>query len=457
MSRSATARAQYGTWLPLRVVACALFLAASCRNPAESSGDRPPAVENTRAERAPPHGVLVAHALGAIHGMTYTNSLEALRCNHARGFRWFEVDLTLTLDQQLVAFHTKHERRASLQKPIAQLAFSDVQGARYGGKFPIPRFSDVLNEARSLGDAVLVLDTKSWDDDMLSAVQRTLAPSFVGGSNPRVVFQSYGEKDIEAVARLARSCGAELILTLYQTRATDQDVVRMAKEHGAIAIVATPQRFTPWLAERLHAERIPILVHTVNEHEQVAALTRAGADGFYTDTYVPYERMTADRRNLLECGATQPSPRDLLPWLERNLATKSDYQTSTCVVRRDGRVELEGCDSKPAITGLGLAVPPGGEVHVELEAEAPAAGSAFWFQVLWKDGTKPQRPERIQLAPNERRTFTRDAVLASGSPGVAARLGMSAANSGLIIHRLLVALKPGPTSGTVSDGSLDGG
>jgi glycerophosphoryl diester phosphodiesterase len=37
---------------------------------------------------------LIAHAGGAINQQTYTNSLEALNANYAKGFRFFEIDLS---------------------------------------------------------------------------------------------------------------------------------------------------------------------------------------------------------------------------------------------------------------------------------------------------------------------------------------------------------------------------
>jgi glycerophosphoryl diester phosphodiesterase len=442
MGRSTTRRSRCSLW---RVaLAAALPVVLACRGAAES------APVNAKV----PRGVLVAHALGSIDGVAYTNSLEALRCNHARGFRWFEVDLTLTLDQQLVAFHTQHEKHASLPRPIDQLPYSDVQRARYRGRFSIPLFADVLREAQSLGGVVLVTDTKRWSPEMLGAVRRALAAAPEGGSAPRIVFQSYGEKDIEDVARLAKEVGAGLILTLYQTRAVDQQVLEMAQKHDAIAVVANSRRFTPWLAGQLHAAHIPIVVHTVNDHEQVVELTRAGADGFYTDTYVPYQTMAADPRSLLACGATEASPRDLRPWLERSLSNPTDFRLSSCAVQRAGHVlELSGCDSKPAISGPNLAVPPGGKVHVELEAEAPSAGAELSFQVLWKDGSKAEKPQRISLAPGERRTVTRDAVLTAGSSGVETLLRMSSSDSRLSVRRLTVALNAGPTASSAPTSS----
>lgn len=47
----------------------------------------------------------IAHAGGAIDSNTYTNSLEALDLSYSKGFRYFELDLILSSDNQIVASH----------------------------------------------------------------------------------------------------------------------------------------------------------------------------------------------------------------------------------------------------------------------------------------------------------------------------------------------------------------
>lgn len=47
----------------------------------------------------------IAHAGGAIDGLTYTNSLEAMNLNYKKGFRLFELDIITTSDHYYVAAH----------------------------------------------------------------------------------------------------------------------------------------------------------------------------------------------------------------------------------------------------------------------------------------------------------------------------------------------------------------
>ncbi len=47
----------------------------------------------------------IAHAGGEIDGVKYTNSLEALNLNYAKGFRYFELDFIRSSDNKYVAAH----------------------------------------------------------------------------------------------------------------------------------------------------------------------------------------------------------------------------------------------------------------------------------------------------------------------------------------------------------------
>ena len=51
----------------------------------------------------------IAHAGGEINNDIYTNSLEALDLNYSRGFRFFELDILKTYDNELVAVHNWKE------------------------------------------------------------------------------------------------------------------------------------------------------------------------------------------------------------------------------------------------------------------------------------------------------------------------------------------------------------
>jgi glycerophosphoryl diester phosphodiesterase len=209
---------------------------------------------------------VIAHALGEIRGETYTNSREAFQENHARGFRWFEVDLMLTADSQVVAAHDPHdlERVPRLGLTVLQL-------------------DDLIALAEECVDCRFVLDVKdgkSWGSpDTFAAIHQRVAKrgrTVLG----RLVPQAYAEPDVKTV-RAIYGPSQPLILTLYRSRANDDEVVAIARRTTGLAFVTAP-------ANRVvRGLPVPLFSHTVNLPGQARWLLRRGVTGLYTDRIAP--------------------------------------------------------------------------------------------------------------------------------------------------------------------------
>ena len=434
-------------WTRLGVFTIGAAVALACgRNEVVTHEAPSNAVQIRKGERSVTveRGLLVAHALGEIGGVQYTNSLEAFQCNYRRGYRWFEVDLALTSDGELVCFHEGNEAQAGLRGTIGQLTFSQVEAARYAGRYPIPRFSNVLSEADRSGDVVFVTDTKGWSSAMIDAVRR-VAIENDGKRRHRaqLVLQSYGEQDIADVKHLSRQIGADIVLTLYASSADDAQVEAMVRKYDVAAVVADARRFSPWLADRLHAMSTPILVHTINDHREILRLTRAGADGFYSDSYRPYGAALQNIEQGADCLAGGRQATDFSQWSERDISRAGDFALAGCAKRRDNAVELAACESTAAITGAMLAVPVDYSVHANIDLEGGQEGSSVWVELLQKNRGQPARGrERVQLRPGERRELSFDVNLPQGSPGIEVRLGLESVNDRLLVHGLRLSLSP---------------
>lgn len=410
----------------------AIALLPACKSDGEGGGSaaRPPAPAGVQ------RGLLVARAAGSIDGIDHSNSLEALRCNHARGFRWFEIDLEVTSDDELVCFHAGDEKAAGLSKDISKLPIAEVESRKFANRFPIPRFSALLTEADKLADVVLVLDTGGSQ-----AVEQALARVVGSGSThkTRLVLQARGTKDLNSVAQLSKSLNAGLILNVGQSDTDDAKVEEAVKQQPLLGVAISSKRFTPWLAERLRAAGAPILVHTVNDHKEIVSLSRAGADGFYTDRYVPFERLSADSKALLECGKERPSDAQLRTWTSRDLEQRRDFKVPRCGKRTSSVVELNGCDADDVVQSTALPVPGGRPLRVEVEVEAGETGASFWLELVQKGRGVLKPRELLALAPKERRTVQHDVDVATGSQGVEARLGLASSKDRLTLHRFRVS------------------
>jgi glycerophosphoryl diester phosphodiesterase len=209
---------------------------------------------------------LIAHALGEINGETYTNSREAFYENHARGFRWFEVDLMLTADSQVVAAHDPRdlERVPSLGLTLLRL-------------------DDVIALAQQCVDCRFVLDVKdggSWGSPTtFAAIHRRIAergPTVI----ERLIPQVYADQDV-ATVRAIYGPSQSLILTLYRSRANDAEVVAIARRTAGLVFVTAPANRV------IRGLPVPLFIHTVNLPGQARWLLNRGATGLYTDRITP--------------------------------------------------------------------------------------------------------------------------------------------------------------------------
>jgi glycerophosphoryl diester phosphodiesterase len=113
----------------------------------------------TLASGYDPYG-FVAHAMGSVNGLLYTNSREAFQRNHGRGFRVFECDNVLLADGTVLVAHDGLEANYGLDKPFQQATWADLAGHRYRGQLTILRSQDVLQLLADHPDVVMIPDPK---------------------------------------------------------------------------------------------------------------------------------------------------------------------------------------------------------------------------------------------------------------------------------------------------------
>jgi len=104
-----------------------------------------------------PYG-FVAHAMGSVNGLAYSNSLEAFQRNYARGFRVFECDQVLLADGTALVAHDGLEASYGLDKPFHQATWAELAGHRYLGQLTILRSGDVLQLLADHPDIYVIPD-----------------------------------------------------------------------------------------------------------------------------------------------------------------------------------------------------------------------------------------------------------------------------------------------------------
>jgi glycerophosphoryl diester phosphodiesterase len=236
---------------------------------------------------------LIAHAMGGIEGRALTNSADAFEHNYARGFRWFEVDLSLTADGGVAAVHDwehyyrgtlgRSEKEAHRARPVPLAAF---RAALIDGRYRSLDAEGVVRLLEEHPDARIVLDPKVSNPDAWKETVRQLAAEADASPQPgiaeRIVPQIHGPRTY----RLTESIRLfpAYILTLYGSRMTNGQAVAFVRRTTKIRAVAMPlYRASPSFVSELKRAGIRVYVHTVNDRMQYERLKNIGVDGVYTD------------------------------------------------------------------------------------------------------------------------------------------------------------------------------
>jgi len=208
---------------------------------------------------AAPVPVHIAHAGGSYRGLRYTNALEALDYNYARGARWFEMDFLGDDQGNWWAVHD----------------WGEVHGP--AAPFRIARIGEVLDWFGSHLDARLITDTKGDNRVLLQKLESASTEL-----RARIHPQIYRLREYP----LARSGGfAAPIFTTYRSRYPWWVLGRFVRGHPVLAVTVTRDE-APDACAAL-CGKVPLLTHTVNDRIEAAHLMQAGIAGIYTDELLP--------------------------------------------------------------------------------------------------------------------------------------------------------------------------
>lgn len=237
---------------------------------------------------------LIAHAMGGIDGITYTNSLEAFLHNYEIGYRIFEVDIVITSDDQLVIRHYWDEEPASallqtlkegMQYP---LSLSEFEGLKIYEKYTPLSFEDIVDLMVKYPDVYIVTDTKGTEKDQIESTFEKIVKTASAKNESvldRIVPQLYNESMLTYVNDIYEF--DSYIYTLYATHATDEEVVKFAFEKGIKVIVMPWSRVNEKFLKDLSDKGMFTYVHTFNEVDIVNDYLSKGVHGVYSDFLTP--------------------------------------------------------------------------------------------------------------------------------------------------------------------------
>ena len=290
---------------------------------------RAPAISpGTLAERYDPYG-FVAHALGSVDGLLYTNTLEAFQRNYGRGFRVFEADHVLLADGTALVAHDRSEGNYNLDRPFRESTWADLvaAGQKYQGTYTILRSQDVLRLMADHPDIYVIGDFKWSRPEIFRAYVRQATamgrPDLLERLLPHVAHQD----DLNAYR--AYYPMRNYVLALYFTQAKgwydDAEVVDLVGRNRTPAVMMwwrdrdpslsladngrQGRRYRQPFVDSLRAAGAVVYVHSLADPAQVQRFWDLGIGVYSDEPFPPLGGDTAQLRapQLAPAAATPPA------------------------------------------------------------------------------------------------------------------------------------------------------
>ncbi|MEV4320508.1 glycerophosphodiester phosphodiesterase [Actinocrispum sp. NPDC049592] len=220
--------------------------------------------------------------LGDLSGME--NSLSAFRRAVQEGYSYIETDVHATADGVVVVHHDDElDRTTDGRGIVARLPWRKVSQARIGGREPISRLEDVLEE---LPDARFNIDVKT--DSAIEPVAELLRRT---NSLDRVCLASFSDSRLQRLRgrigpKLITSMGPRSVAALWAAgrlwaprawRAIRGRMAQVPVSQGMLTVVDRR------LISAAHRRGMEVHVWTIDDPAQMNRLLDLGVDGLVTD------------------------------------------------------------------------------------------------------------------------------------------------------------------------------
>lgn len=230
---------------------------------------------------------LIAHAMGGIDGISYTNSLEAFIENYKAGYRIFEVDLIFTSDNKLVAKHDWDSNNGTA------LSYSEYMNSKINGKYTPLDFEGIVILMQTYKDFYIITDTKETDQANTAKTFQDIyntASSTDSSILDRIIPQTYSQDMYGWITGIYDF--KDIIYTLYQSNDSDDQVIDFISKNSITKVTMSTSRISAEFVNRLNQIHVNSYVHTINSTEEAKSYSDQGVYGFYSDNLATLTKAT---------------------------------------------------------------------------------------------------------------------------------------------------------------------
>jgi glycerophosphoryl diester phosphodiesterase len=221
----------------------------------------------------------IAHAGGGINGLTYTNSYETLEYNYKKGFRFFEADIRLTKDGELVLIH---DWNTTVQKifNVSPGSYSLAEFKLFNMTHSMHQMTmeDLNSWTKNHSDAYIITDVKN--DNLNLKILEEIKNKYPELAK-RIIPQIYYFEEFKALKKIGYNT---VIFTDYMSNYSNEEILNFAQNNDIAAITMPIKRaLNSTLPEKLKDSGIVTYAHTVNDTKIMNELNQKGVYGIYTD------------------------------------------------------------------------------------------------------------------------------------------------------------------------------
>jgi glycerophosphoryl diester phosphodiesterase len=228
--------------------------------------------QDSSLSTSPVEAKLVAHAGGAVRGLTYTNSRDALDENYAKGYRVFELDFEWTTDDRLVLVHDWRHTSSQFGVPPHVFSYKEFVGRTRRDKLHQLTFEDLHEWLRDHRDAFVVTDTKSSNELLLEYLRKN-----GGDILPQLIIQIYRLSELHTARQLNPRA---VWLTVYKNSYPAWALSMISGVDAFIVPVTSYDQYSrPELMKRVHFYVHSVAADLVGATSQRMPLVY----GFYVD------------------------------------------------------------------------------------------------------------------------------------------------------------------------------
>ena len=250
----------------------------------------PGELEGDWAERT----TLIAHAMGAIEGAAYTNSLEAFQENYANGFSVFEVDFQMSADDVPIAVHEWPQFAEYVgvdSETFSIPTHAEFKAMRILGEYTTLDFEDVVQLMVDHPDIRIITDMKEGTPEnaqkMFTAF-RDIAYGTDASVLDRLVPQVYSNDMLDTILQIYP--WKSIVYTMYQLpyNTTRTQAFWYGYTRGVRVFTAPSGAVGSEIETLTRLSGSKLYLHTVNDWDYYRVMKSEGHMwGVYTDSLTP--------------------------------------------------------------------------------------------------------------------------------------------------------------------------